>query len=951
MTDLPTVDILVMGVQHLSVNTSEDSAERPSGRKSRLVMDLPLFRTSFLSTFRLFCSPVLLLDLLRKRFVAAINASREMALPEQHRSGNPFPTWSLVETVGTHVEPIDWDTVSRIRSGITSVLTAWIARFPHDFAEDHELYIGVHSLTQDMDTLLPRHPEDSEYEKMASTLESLVRQLRASVMGACARQGDRVTASRRTSQPVLSGVTPPASTLSPSQKQLGTSSSTATTIDFDTITPAELVDYLESVASIFVDKIEERDLLAISELFENQASDALGWYVDSQHSQQQQQPSSQDDSQPLCTNMYKLIELLRYGGAGSGSSLHMCLPMAVRDACAAQNLLRGWVAINIIEMRIGLARRQARLEKLLDAVWICRARMANTRVEEQSSTPLSPSFPFKEATIASFVESAIVGSLGSPESRYHLRAWQGVAAARNAAGDKLADLFPPQSTWNSIKDSATTTTGALCALDIGWLLECLAQASTRSSEAAPHPLVDFEKYRTIYTLIDASLQFKSQMSAVATVAPEVANARLTEMQRALRSVAWDRRAFKEEASQEAATASPLPANAKARAMYRPLTGLLGQQQDKQQRDRRAYEVLVKQLQQQQQQQGQQQQQQQQFQTAATSPSLQAPSSSNPSSSASSSSGLRVPGTDASSMGNKGGEKKTRRMTALFRGAVRPMGGLMSFDRPSAPVGDSTDAGASASRAGVAPMEMLQLTPTQKPALIIPCGAARVSVWQNSQRSYCFHLSSMQNGQHVLLQAPSQADVSEWFSQIERAAKEYAGEMLSKPMDKRSAEKAEKAAAAAAAAAAASASGKGRPTVPLYGTDIKVLVEHERREVPLGLVRMLQEVEARGEWTLFVLVSDCEINLESKQACKSKASTGSRALKAPSSTSRSPLASNRPSPLIWREANSATSTRSQAPSSSGSATCPNRRSPSSTTMQSSRRRRWRVRRTACMRSAT
>lgn len=434
--------------------------------------------------------------------------------------------------------------------------------------------------------------------------------------------------------------------------------------------------------------------------------------------------------------------------------------------------------------------------------------MLRLRQEDQSSFSPDAASPFKEATIASFLECAITSSLTTNESRGFIRAWQGVASLRNASGDNLADLLPPGQTISSLKD----TVSIVATPDVGWILSCLAEVVSKPSDldSSDSTLINFDKCRSVWNLIDSAMRFRP----FDPTTMELANVRLKTLQHQLSRFVWDQRAMREDAAQEASS-SPLPSSNRSRS-YRPLTLHLGAQQDKKRNDRMAFDLIESELRPSHHNNaraalegtGQPSQGSSSRSTASKLLSSNA-SSSQPAA-------PLVPPTQA--------EKKTRRMTALFRGAVRPMG-LMTekvekekVEVPSRSYG-----------------ELLALTPLHKPGLVAGCAGAHVAVWGNSQRSYVFHLTS-QEGHKYLLQAPSQGEMVEWCSHIEKMAKELT--VTSKKNDGKK----------------SSSNQKGKVVVqPLYGVDLQVLVEREGRDIPVGLERMLAEVEARGESLFYLLI--------------------------------------------------------------------------------------------------
>lgn len=791
------IDLLVMGLQHVNVSPAAaagESSETQSvpARKTRLVMDMEAYRTTFLATFRSLCSPPELFEQLQKRFSSAITASKELAGADEFRTSSQFPSWISVVPAGSQAEPTDWDMVYRIRMGVVLTLRLWIDRFPQDFVDDDVLYhMALGFLRQPS---LEVTAEDPDQQKVVTALAQLRSMFGAKIMGANARQEER---SYATDSPV----------------QVGNDHSQAD-FDFDRASAAELVEYLESIATVFFDKIVDRDLLVVSEIFEKQANHPAAWFTVKAGS-----TGTAEEDKPV-TNMYTLLDVLKANGdvskdvskdaskdANKNLTLQQKLPSAVRDALAAQSLFRGWIAIHIIESGIGLERRQERLSKLLDALWICRARMLRLRRDDVTSTVngsngnanivADTALPFREPTIGSFVESAIVNTLGSSESRIFLRAWQGVAASRGAKGDGLEDLMPQQ--VDAATRSATELSGTP---DIGWILACLAEAATKApsvqTSAVDVELIDFEKRRTMWALIDGAVRVRPACNVPDLV--DLAGARLRLMQSALTRVIWDRRAFREDAAKEMLNAPPVRSDARLRPMSstKALPGLSKQQQEKLGRDRAALEMLN---------------------SLPLRPSISSRVSSMPSNSTRGSASNSPSSGPVPILSEKAAmtqapppDKATiraRRMTALFKGAVRP---LISLDKPDAPAKSMSD--------------LMRLTPLQKPSIIAGLGGARISVWNNAQRSFVFHLTS-QEGAKYLLQTANAAELAEWIGHIERASKEYA---VQKPLDTRR--------------GAVPAKGKAAPA-PLYGRPLAELAEREGHSVPTAVERMFAEIEARG----------------------------------------------------------------------------------------------------------
>ncbi|KAE8216721.1 hypothetical protein CF327_g157 [Tilletia walkeri] len=777
-------DIMVMGVDHITTSLPDDNGEVPlsSARKAHLSMDLHSFRLAFLGTFRTLCTPNVLLRMLVKRFVAAEAAGAEYAMPVPTWTEPYFPTWQPPSVAPNADHPIDWEMVTNIRAGVLATLQTWFERFAQDFAEDRDLYDEMNAFfsqtpqilaaaavpsavvatgrsTPDETTESPIAVSTSKIADLLSRVEQVFR-LRVMTPNTVNALTDEQTES--TLVDLLA--------LGPSSVE----------IDIDTVSPGDLVNYLECIAASFFRKVYERDLLVTAEVFEMQASNLLGWFPNRQQTGSGARSGS-EGQEPWSLSLYKLLEVLvQASETGEQVSLLQRLPPAVRDVLAVHQLIKGWLAIHIIEIKIGVQKRQARLERMLDAVWICRARMVRARSGSQSS--IDAQSPFKDSTVASFIESALVGALTTPESRLFVRAWQGVAMARHASGEYLKDLIPAASAATDL-DAASVHP---CIPDLGWVLQSLAEAASREfpeTEAAAQ-LINFDKQRLVWNLVQSSL--RSRLFLVNSSLTEMASLRLRNVQTTLCNAVWDPRLFKEDAAHEAGMSSPaIIPQLKGRSL-RPLNGLSLDEQAKSRRQRQAQEALVilsKNSN------GASRPKSPEEQYRASTPLLSVtPSNSQP----------------ITSQGQMQAEKKTRRMTAIFRGAVRL---TEKPERPEVPNRSLN--------------ELIRLTPLQKASYAASCGSAQVAIWHNSQRSFVFHLTSGE-GAKYLLQAPTPVDLSEWVNRIETSSKQFA---RSKPSNETKAARS--------------------VFTPLWGPSLVELAEKEGREVPLGLERMLVEIEARG----------------------------------------------------------------------------------------------------------
>lgn len=131
------VDLLVVGIaETVRAPTTDADGEESLNTRRPFRFDSKQYRQSFFATFRAFISPLVLLDMLRKRYLAASSASQEYPTLS---SARPFPTWSL----STDEAEVDWSQVASIRLAIISVLRHWVENHILDFLGDDELFTSA----------------------------------------------------------------------------------------------------------------------------------------------------------------------------------------------------------------------------------------------------------------------------------------------------------------------------------------------------------------------------------------------------------------------------------------------------------------------------------------------------------------------------------------------------------------------------------------------------------------------------------------------------------------------------------------------------------------------------------------------------------------------------------------------------------------------------------------
>lgn len=137
------IDILVFGIDKLRTPTTDSngviSLSSTGGRP--LNLDIEEYRETFFATYRTFATPLTILDLLRKRYLAAPNASQDYLTLS---SSKPFPSWNASPSTDITTE-LDWNQISLMRFAILETLRFWLENHINDFLDDDDLYSSTHA--------------------------------------------------------------------------------------------------------------------------------------------------------------------------------------------------------------------------------------------------------------------------------------------------------------------------------------------------------------------------------------------------------------------------------------------------------------------------------------------------------------------------------------------------------------------------------------------------------------------------------------------------------------------------------------------------------------------------------------------------------------------------------------------------------------------------------------
>ncbi|KAH9927766.1 uncharacterized protein B0H18DRAFT_1118293 [Fomitopsis serialis] len=527
------VDVLVHGLQGVSVSVSDDNGEMPlTAAKTREVkLDMDDFSDVWWNVYRSFMTPQILFEFLRKRY----NSARLLQS-------------SSIGEVNDAV---------RMRSEVLETMNEWINRGggAQDILDDAQLHNAFFSfLDSRAEHEVPQLAE--ECRQHVSVLDQLVETLRMTFFS----QTLRPTRSDTLSDGAASAV--------------GAHNFGSDIPNIDELNAEQLVDNLDAMTSAALRNVNQEDLFVTADILEVQSADRTGWFLP-------RDPSSLiDEVEIQAMNSYITeVEPSTLISELGQDSLYRLLPPSVRGCIRASNILRKWLVCQLISPRLGLRARQARMEKLLRAIEISRLR--STTDETNPERPMG-----ERPCIRSAVEAILTSAAVSVESRTHYRAWQNIALGRGTYCDSLASFL-------SRPAAPITSRGAL-AVDIGWVLEKMLEVIStpdvlESMSETSSGMVNFDKRRSLKTLISSSTGATSRKRRQRRHVDRRDFERLNNIERQMSSAHFDIRGIREEAHREATQSGPLG----AKKIHRPFQALVALQQEKNKRDRHLRDRLSK----------------------------------------------------------------------------------------------------------------------------------------------------------------------------------------------------------------------------------------------------------------------------------------------------------------------------------------------------------------------
>ncbi|KAH9851116.1 hypothetical protein C2E23DRAFT_886858 [Lenzites betulinus] len=743
------VDVLVHGLQGVSVSVADDNGEMPlTDRKTREVrVDMEDFSQVWWNNFRSFLKPQILFELLKKRYSGA------------HEAGRPLTSDEVSHII-------------RLRLEVLETMGEWLSTGggAQDALDDVGLYEAFLAfLTQPTEQKLLQSAAPDAESDVSQALKALD----------LARKTLHMSFLSQTMRPIPRTAGAPDGMT----EGLGTISYGTDLPDIDQLDPEELVNNLNSMASATLRNVTQEDLFVMADLFEVQSADRTGWFL------MRDQSTLADEVEIQSMGSYILeVEPSTLISELTQDNLYRLLPPAVRSCVRAFGILRKWLISKLVALRIGIQARQERMELMLRAIEVCRRRNADG---ENTDLPFS-----ERPCIRSFVEALLTSAVLSVESRSYQRAWLGVSVNRGSGCDTLAAYLARPVV------QASSSRGVL-APDIGWLMEKTLEIISlpdvlESPSVEPIPLVNFEKRRTLQTLLTSISGAGPGRRQRRRENDRRDFERLNNMEKELGVVHFDLRVIRDDAYREAAQANVTP----AKRGQRPFQNLVAQQQEKNRRDRLWRDRLSKEKRQEQMRHDRREEQLNKAMYQRR-PNQVMPKQ----------------------------HRNKKSMSSAFFQFMRPISSAFTSDTLSGSPSKRTPA-------------ELDFTPSHKPSLVLSVVGAHVAQFINNERSFVFQIDS-EDGGHYLLQAASQQEMKKWTETIERVSKMTAKRRLTylgqntKPQQ-------------IADHLLANSTGHSRHPNAVFGVELDVLLQRESPDgeytpgtIPSVVERLINEVEQRG----------------------------------------------------------------------------------------------------------
>ncbi|CAG8472810.1 22470_t:CDS:2, partial [Racocetra persica] len=569
------VDVLINGVASFSTSVVDDNGEPPLtiGKQGQLGINSAEYLATFFSTYRSFCSPHVLFEILRKHFANAKKNSKKSV------ESTTSVTFDNENETKQDVASYDWNQVIKIQSKVLKVFHYWVEEFFYDFLDDLTLRNRFTHFLNDakleIEELIGSLDDEQLLSHTEEAKDSIINLKRQVMIKSLEPANDEQN--EKMSSLIDKVINDPSS--------LPSSKSNNITKDVEIFSPSsdvqdvsDLLDSIDLTVIGLFEAVTPQDWVLAFEILETQSINVLGWYP-------KKQPSTSDEEIHI-TDIFTVLQQTERTG-NSKRSVLSSLPRSIQALCRVHNAIRKWAIQEIVSTTIDLERRVNRINIFLDMILLSRKRMAKLDIypKDEIAKPESEA----KRGVPSFVESAIVSALISPESRLFAKAWNEISITRDGGLDSLESLLQNGSTKRHLTIHVQHNLALVPC--IGWLFERMLEICCNVPDISfdTEKLINYDKRRYVYNLTQIFVRLQRELSERAQDRKPVIDFGDLISSNQKSSAKTHFRFLKEIASRENNMIRASNAPPKLPKLQRPVYKLIAEQQEKVKRDQKEKE--------------------------------------------------------------------------------------------------------------------------------------------------------------------------------------------------------------------------------------------------------------------------------------------------------------------------------------------------------------------------
>ncbi|KAG4304534.1 hypothetical protein PORY_001927 [Pneumocystis oryctolagi] len=428
------VDVLVLGIDDFNGRLICES----DNSRFDLCIDIEKFRLTFLSTFRSFCSPSVLLEHFKKRlFGSKAVASRigiDIKVSEYAKNNEMFPDWDFLDIDNNNL--LNYDFYLKIHIGVLECIILWLNEYFCDFVDNLDLLNGFYSFYKIANSHLQNwkeivlvknelHSHMVQYFGLFEKATNLFIKL----------------SYRPQIEPLYNAPIRILQEIDISKEYN----------DDEILDLARTLDKL--VAGVF-NMLKLEDWIYCSELLEVQCRDVNSFF-------EHQQSTSFEDEHCISQDIYSLLSQVQK--TQTHDLLINSFPHSIRQLFELRRTIIEWVIGQITDINIDCSTRVDRILLYLRLLGVYQ--LTVTRLDFFFGPLDSINWAKNKSVLPSFVGNAIAAALVRSESRLFIYAWSIIASKRGLNGqvEDLASVIPLTTSDNSY----------LFTPCIGWVFEHL----------------------------------------------------------------------------------------------------------------------------------------------------------------------------------------------------------------------------------------------------------------------------------------------------------------------------------------------------------------------------------------------------------------------------------------------------------------------------------------------